>query len=137
MLFGIAKYAAWNYLPAVATRQLLSFFHSAYPRIFCRPPPPPGSQEFVRNYRFTYLLVVVTYLVYTFHDAATTVDANYYQILDVEPTANATTLKGAFKQFAKKYHPDRVGPQGEEMFIRVRDAYEALKSPVKRFAYDR
>ena len=137
MLLGLLKYAGWNYLPSLATRQLLSFIHSAYPRLFGRQAPPPGHPEFVRNYRFTYLFVVLTYLVYTFYDAATTVEPNYYQMLGVDPAADDNTLKAAFRQFARKYHPDRVGPQGEGVFIQVRDAYEALKSPVKRFAYDR
>ncbi|KAI0740977.1 hypothetical protein C8Q76DRAFT_689652 [Earliella scabrosa] len=137
MLLGLLKYAGWNYLPSLATRQLLSFIHSAYHRLFGRQAPPPGHPEFVRNYRFTYLFVVVTYLVYTFYDAATTVEPNYYQMLGVEPTADDNTLKAAFRQFARRFHPDRVGPQGEAVFIQVRDAYEALKSPVKRFAYDR
>lgn len=137
MLLGLLKYAGWNYLPNVATRQFLSFVHSAYPRLFGREAPPPGSPEFVRNHRFTYLAVVVSYLVYTFYDAATTVEPNYYQMLGIEPTADDSTLKVAFRQFARRYHPDRVGPQGEAVFIQVRDAYEALKSPVKRFAYDR
>ena len=137
MLLGLAKYAGWNYLPAIATRQLLTFFHRSYPRLFGRPAPQPGTPDFARHYRLTYLLVVVGYLAYTFYDAATTVEANYYQVLGVPPTADDGTLKAAFRQFARRYHPDRVGPQGEAVFIQVRDAYEALKSPVKRFAYDR
>lgn len=48
-------------------------------------------------------------------------------------------LKAAFKGFAKRYHPDRpgVGRDGEEVFMRVRTMFEALKDPVVRFAYDR
>ena len=137
MFFGLAKYAAWNYLPNLATRQLLSFYHKAHPTLFGRPPPAPGTPAFARDYRATYFLVVVGYLIYTFYDAATAVEPNYYQILGVESTADDGALKMAFRQFARKYHPDRVGPQGEAVFIQVRDAYEALKSPVKRFAYDR
>lgn len=62
---------------------------------------------------------------------------NYYEILGVAPAADENALKLAFRQFAKRYHPDRVGPQGEALFIRVRDAFEALKNPTVRFAYDR
>ncbi len=48
-------------------------------------------------------------------------------------------LKAAFKGFAKRYNPDRpgVGRDGEEVFMRVRTMFEALKDPVVRFAYDR
>jgi curved DNA-binding protein CbpA len=62
---------------------------------------------------------------------------NYYEILGVAPSADENALKLAFRQFAKRYHPDRVGPQGEALFITVRDAFEALKNPTVRFAYDR
>lgn len=62
---------------------------------------------------------------------------NYYEILGVSPTSDESSLKSAFRQFAKKNHPDRVGVQGEQLFMEVRDAFEALKNPVTRFAYDR
>lgn len=38
---------------------------------------------------------------------------------------------------ARLYHPDRAGADGEAIFIIVRNAFEALSDPVKRFAYDR
>lgn len=137
-LTGIFKYLCWNHLPAYATRYLLVFVHYyAYPSIFRRPPPQQGTPEYTRNYRLAYLSVVATLLVYTFYGIAVEVEPNYYQMLGVDPAADDNTLKAAFRQFARKYHPDRVGPQGEGVFIQVRDAYEALKSPVKRFAYDR
>lgn len=51
--------------------------------------------------------------------------------------ADEKDLKVAFRAFAKRYHPDRVGKEFESRFIAVRDAYDALKNPVTRFAYDR
>ena len=64
---------------------------------------------------------------------------NFYEILGVRPDVDENGLKLAFRAFAKRYHPDRpgVGSQGAEMFMYVRDAFEALKDPVMRFAYDR
>lgn len=62
---------------------------------------------------------------------------NFYEILGVSPEADDQVLKLAFRTFARRNHPDRVGPQGAPLFIAVRDAYEALNHPVKRFAYDR
>ena len=62
---------------------------------------------------------------------------NYYEMLGVPPTANDSALKAGFRAFARKYHPDRAGPEAEALFMEVRDAYEALKNPVSRFAYDR
>ena len=62
---------------------------------------------------------------------------NLYEILGVPPHASENDLKAAFRYFAKRNHPDRVGKQGEEIFIQIRDAYESLKDPLKRFAYYR
>ena len=64
---------------------------------------------------------------------------NFYQILGVPPTVDDAGLKFAFRQFAKQHHPDRpgVGTAGIEMFMIVRNAFEALKDPTVRFAYDR
>lgn len=57
----------------------------------------------------------------------------------MHPGVDEVGLKLAFRAFARKYHPDRpgVGKQGEAWFIQVRDAFEALRDPVVRFAYDR
>ncbi|KAI0645134.1 hypothetical protein C8Q79DRAFT_1011235 [Trametes meyenii] len=131
------KYAAWYYLPGYATRQLLSLFHAVYARVLRRQPPAPGTPAYVFHYRMTYLFFAVVYLLYNLYDAAATMEPNYYEILGLAPTADDGMLKTAFRQFARKYHPDRVGAQGEALFMEVRDAYDALKSPVKRFAYER
>ncbi|EIW54344.1 uncharacterized protein TRAVEDRAFT_31328 [Trametes versicolor FP-101664 SS1] len=131
------KYAAWYYLPGYATRQLLSFFHVAYARVLRRPPPPPGTPAYAFHYRMTYLFFALVYLAYNLYDASATMEPNYYEILDLAPTADENMLKMAYRQFARRYHPDRAGAQSESMFIEVRDAYDALKSPVKRFAYER
>ena len=64
-------------------------------------------------------------------------DPNYYEQLGVGPLADDSALKSAFRQFAKKNHPDRVGPQGEARFMEVRTAFDAIKNPTTRFAYDR
>lgn len=64
---------------------------------------------------------------------------NFYQILGVPPIVDDAGLKLAFRQFAKQHHPDRpgVGTAGTELFMLVRNAFEALKDPTVRFAYDR
>src|SRR3974390_3342272 len=62
----------------------------------------------------------------------------YYEVLEVERTANDAQLKAAFRKLAMKYHPDR-NPDGdsEHKFKEINEAYEVLKDGDKRAAYDR
>ena len=62
---------------------------------------------------------------------------DYYGILGVERGAGADDIKKAYRKLAHKYHPDvSKDPQGEEKFKEVAEAYETLKNPEKRAAYD-
>ncbi|KAG6335824.1 hypothetical protein ID866_3260 [Astraeus odoratus] len=134
----LLQIAGWSILPDLATRRSLSFIHDTVFKYFHRPPPPPGSPAYVQHYRYTYATVVLGYLLYNLIEASTRLPKNFYELLDVRPAvADANALKTAFRAFARKHHPDRVGPQGEAHFVEVRDAFEALKDPIVKFAYDR
>ena len=62
---------------------------------------------------------------------------DYYQILGVEPDAGEAEIKTAYRRLARKYHPDVSKEAGaEDKFKAVNEAYEALRDPQKRAAYD-
>ncbi len=64
---------------------------------------------------------------------------DYYEILGVSREVDEKTLKSAFRKKAMGCHPDRHpgDEQAEARFKDLNEAYEALKDPQKRAAYDR
>src|SRR5688500_11475417 len=64
---------------------------------------------------------------------------DYYEILSVERGADAEAIKKAYRKLALQYHPDRNpgDHSAEEAFKEATEAYEVLRDPEKRAAYDR
>ena len=62
---------------------------------------------------------------------------DYYATMGLDRKATAEDIKKAYRKLARKYHPDvSKDPGGEEKFKEVAEAYETLKDPEKRAAYD-
>lgn len=62
---------------------------------------------------------------------------DYYEILGVGKNASLDQIKGAFRELALKYHPDRnKHKDSEEKFKEINAAYAVLSDPNKRRQYD-
>ncbi len=63
---------------------------------------------------------------------------DYYEIMGVSRDATQEEIKRAYRKLARKYHPDvSKEPDAEEKFKQLGEAYEVLKDPEKRAAYDK
>ncbi|MFC0685212.1 MULTISPECIES: molecular chaperone DnaJ [Sphingomonadaceae] len=69
--------------------------------------------------------------------SATEID--YYELLECERTADDKVLKSAYRRLAMRYHPDKNpgDNEAEARFKQINEAYDCLKDPQKRAAYDR
>jgi molecular chaperone DnaJ len=64
---------------------------------------------------------------------------DFYELLGVPKNADEQTIKAAYRRLAKECHPDRKGgcKEHEAKFKTLSEAYDCLKDPQKRAAYDR
>lgn len=68
-----------------------------------------------------------------------TAEADFYELLQVERTADDATIKSSYRKLAIRFHPDKNPgcKDSEAKFKAISQAYDCLKDPQKRAAYDR
>ena len=64
--------------------------------------------------------------------------SDYWEVLELEPGADAASLKRAFREQARRWHPDLNGsdPVAEERFKQVNEAYAVLSDPRRRRVWE-
>ncbi len=67
------------------------------------------------------------------------VEADYYSLLEIERTADDATIKSSYRKLAMRWHPDKNpgDAEAEARFKSISEAYDCLKDPQKRAAYNR
>ncbi len=61
---------------------------------------------------------------------------DHYEVLQLSPRADQTTVQRVFRHLAKRYHPDNQESGDAERFKQVMDAFEVLSDPARRAQYD-
>jgi len=61
---------------------------------------------------------------------------DYYDVLELSPTAEAETIHRVYRLLAARYHPDNAQTGDSQKFLLLQKAHEILSDPVKRAAYD-
>jgi molecular chaperone DnaJ len=66
-------------------------------------------------------------------------EIDFYELLEVDRSADEATIKSAYRKLAMRYHPDKNPgcKDSEARFKAISQAYDCLKDPQKRAAYDR
>ncbi|KAI4370452.1 hypothetical protein MLD38_018806 [Melastoma candidum] len=75
------------------------------------------------------------------NDTVPSPSSSFYDLLGISESGTLPEIKQAYKQMARKYHPDVSPPdrvdEYTQRFIRVQEAYETLSDPRRRELYDR
>ncbi|KAH9601850.1 DnaJ domain [Trypanosoma melophagium] len=61
---------------------------------------------------------------------------DYYAVLNLSPSCSAREVRDAYKHLALLYHPDRADESYAANFRAVKDAYDVLCDPARRYLYD-
>jgi len=64
-------------------------------------------------------------------------DDDLYALLEIPPDADDQAIKAAYRQMARRYHPDSsTETNSTERFLAIQKAYKVLTDPIQRQAYD-
>ena len=61
---------------------------------------------------------------------------DYYEVLQIGPTADIETIRRVYRLMAARFHPDNPETGDVERFLKLKTAYEVLSDPRRRAAYD-
>jgi preprotein translocase subunit Sec63 len=78
---------------------LHSFIYNVIPR------PPDGSMEYKKHYNYCMIAVLILWLIYSAVQLELNLNSNYYQMLELWPSASSKDIKSKYRQFSLAFHP--------------------------------
>ncbi|KAI8925804.1 hypothetical protein BC831DRAFT_459485 [Entophlyctis helioformis] len=131
----ITHYVGWSFVPVRHGYKVPAGLVSQ--RSAQRHKPQPGEPLYRTHYNRMYIAVITAYLVYTVVQTEQGLQPNFYNILGVLPGHRLDTrqLRANYLSLSLQYHPDKS--QSEDVYMLIRNAYETLKNPTLRAAYDK
>lgn len=73
----------------------------------------------------------------TGHQFIRMVNKDYYQVLQLSPSATVLEIRKAYRKLALEFHPDRnPSAQAATLFVMIQEAYDVLSNPLERKKYD-
>ncbi|CAG8745839.1 5705_t:CDS:2, partial [Dentiscutata erythropus] len=131
------NFLGWIILPQLVTNWIQRIYYKIFYYAGANI-PRPGQLKYAIHRRRIFVIVVLSYLIYTIADVIYSIKPNYYDELKISQDFTIKEIKANFRKLQLEYHPDKNQEEGaQEIFIWLRVAYDTLTDPVKRFAYDR
>lgn len=128
----------WSLLPSLVARSVTSvWWRVMVPAEAKR--APYMQEEYRRFFRRVLMMVIATYLLYSLYAAILTTRSTptFYDVLMLPRDAHVDAIRRQSRNLLKSTHPDKVGPEGHDMFITARIAVDTLTNATKRFAYEK
>ncbi|WFD34106.1 hypothetical protein MCUN1_000938 [Malassezia cuniculi] len=97
----------------------------------------PGSLASGSHRAAAYLIAAIGLFAFRLVREILDMETSMYTVLHVGYNATEGDIRKSYRELARIYHPDKVGPEKEHIFVGIHDAYSTLADPVLRFAYDR
>lgn len=97
----------------------------------------PGTLAYSSHRALAYIISAIGLFAYRAASELSTIPPSMYAVLHVSPYAQEADIRKSYRHLARIYHPDKVGPAYEHVFMVIHEAYSTLVDPVLRYAYDR
>lgn len=137
LLQSVGTIIFWHNIQAVVTSVVLRCAYSFPVEAMRLKTAAPSSLAAGSHRAAAYMVTAIGLFAYRVISELYELPTSMYSVLRVSPTAHESDIRKSYRHLARAYHPDKVGFEHEDVFVRIHEAYSTLVDPVTRFAYDR